>query len=140
MDKKYNEIQLCKKNEFNYQIEITRLESKVKDLEQSNKNLLTKDESWYNDIEYPNLSLKDLEISLKLSDKYTIKTIRSYLVNDSYEIVKNMAKVINSWNASEIIAYRDWALQRNESLIKMFDKIIKESEKPMHDKTIWKQL
>lgn len=126
------------------QLYIARIEQQNKDLliikDKYNDLLLTKQNTSYNDIEEPTMWLKELETSLKLSDKYTLKIISEYLKLDSYEIVKNMAKVMNNWNAWEIIAYRDWALQRNQSLKELFQKIIKESEKPMHDKIKGKQL
>jgi hypothetical protein len=40
-------------------------------------------------------------------DKITVTVIIEYLKLDAYELVKNLAKVTSSENASNIIAYRD---------------------------------
>ena len=42
---------------------------------------------------------------------------------------------MNKDNVSEVIAYRDWALQRNESLIKFLEKFA--VEKTKYDKLKW---
>lgn len=47
-------------------------------------------------------------------DRLITDTIIEYLRLDSYELVKNLAQVTNKENSSEIIAYRDGALGRNE--------------------------
>ena len=96
---KNDEIKSFNKIEFNYQLEIIRLKQKIKDLTaliEKQKELLTKEKTCYNDIDMPNFNINELETSLKLADKFTIKTIKDYLILDSYEIVKNMAKVVNN--------------------------------------------
>ena len=143
LDNKNKEIQLCNKDIFNLQLEVERLKSQNKDLasfKEKYNELLTKEKTNYNEIESPWMSLKELETSLKLSDKYTLKIIIEYLKLDSFELVKNIAKVINSQNSSEIIAFRDWALQRNWTLKELFEKIVKESEKPIHNKLKWEKI
>jgi len=45
--------------------------------------------------------------------------IVDYLKLDSFELVQNMAKVINKDNASDSITYRDGALWRNEAMMKV---------------------
>jgi len=87
----------------------------------------------YNHIEKPDLNLKEIESTLKLWDKFTLNQIISYLKLDSFEMVKNIAWTVNKENASEVIAYRDWALQRNESLIKFLSKF-KSAEKNKIDR------
>ena len=71
----------------------------------------------YNQLEIPNKNLDNLENELRLADKFTMRTIVDYLKLDRYELVANLAKVIDSNNASQIIAYRDWAISRIEVLI-----------------------
>ena len=78
---------------------------------------MTLPENKYNELESPKVSLKDIKDTLKFADKFTLWQIIEYLKIDSFEIVKNLAKVTNSGNASEIIAYRDGALSRNQALI-----------------------
>lgn len=59
------------------------------------KKKLTKQLNSYNEIEKPKFSLKELEIALKEGNKFTMKLISDYLKLDSYELVKNMAKIMN---------------------------------------------
>ena len=80
----------------------------------------------YNEIGIPSEGLKEIETKLAICDKYTANAIADYLVLDSYELVKNLAKTVNSSNASEVIAYRDGALSRNEATIKVLRKIGKD--------------
>jgi len=61
--------------------------------------------------------LAEIESRLKLADKSTIQVIIEYLRTDSAALVENLAKVTNSSNASNLIAYRDGALGRNKALI-----------------------
>jgi hypothetical protein len=68
---------------------------------------LTKKEDLYNVIDLPTTTLKEIEIKLKMVDKITVTVIIEYLKLDAYELVKNLAKVTSSENASNIIAYRD---------------------------------
>lgn len=96
------------------------------------KDRLTKSTNSYNEIEQPKYKLSELEKSLQLADKFTMRQISEYLKLDSYELVKNMAKVMNKDNASEVMAHRDGGLQRNDSLIKILDKLT--VEKTFQDK------
>jgi len=130
-----NELKHCKTDIFNLELLLKRQESEISDLkrklEKKNKESVT-EEKPYNEIDTPRFSLAELESTLKLADKYTMKQIAEYLRLDSYELVKNMAKIMNRDNASEVMAHRDGALQRNESLIRMLDKLSK--EKIVHDR------
>jgi hypothetical protein len=73
---------------------------------------------------------------MKLSDKFTLNQIVHYLKLDSFELVKKIAWTVNKENASNVIAYRDWALWRNECLIKfLFKYATKEKQKV--DKLKW---
>lgn len=78
---------------------------------------LTKNEDRYNVIDFPKMPLKEIEMKFKIIDKITVQVLIEYLKLDSYELVKNLARVTNSENASNIIAYRDGAIGRNEALI-----------------------
>lgn len=75
---------------------------------------MTKKELEYNLIDFPKMPLKEIESRIKIIDKITVQVIIEYLKLDSYELVKNLARRTNSENASNIIAYRDGALGRNE--------------------------
>lgn len=79
--------------------------------------LLQKQEKEYNLIDFPVSSLKDIEKKLTIADKLTIQILIEYLILDEYELVKNLAKITNEGNASNIIAYRDGALGRNRALL-----------------------
>lgn len=96
---------------------------------------MTKEQPLYNEISKPDLSIKQIEASMKLVDKFTLNQIIHYLKLDTFELVKNIAWLVNKDNVSEIIAYRDWALQRNESLIKFLEKFA--VEKTKYDKLKW---
>lgn len=66
----------------------------------------------------PEHTAEELKKALTLADAYVLEKLISYLTLDSYEIVKNLAKITDSSNASQVIAYRDGALSRNEALAK----------------------
>lgn len=91
-------------------------------LENSQKDL-TKQNAEYNLIEFPSMVLAEIESRLKLADKSTIQVIVEYLKTDSAALVENLAKVTNSSNASNLIAYRDGALGRNKALIEKLQTI-----------------
>ena len=76
----------------------------------------------YNSLEIPK-PLNEIETKLKACDKFTLTTIIEYLKIDSFELVKNLAKTTNKDNVSEVIAYRDWALWRNEALTERLQKL-----------------
>jgi hypothetical protein len=95
-------------------------------LEKENEELekdLTKKDNWYNDIYMPELSVKEIEAHLWLFDKFTTDTLTDYLKLDAYELVKNLAKTINSDTAPIVIAYRDWALRTINTLITALSKV-----------------
>jgi len=52
---------------------------------------LTKEQPLYNEISKPELSLKQIEASMKLVDKFTLNQIIHYLKLDTFELVKNIA-------------------------------------------------
>lgn len=114
---------------------LSKAESRNERLESENACLreetdsLTKEVEKYNAIELPTKGLEQIEAELALCDKFTANAIADYLVLDTYELVKNLAKTVNSSNAAEVIAYRDGAIARNEALIAVLRKIGKnESE------------
>ena len=112
---------------LNATVELER--GRVRRLEETNLFLvekldrLTLEPSEYNEIQIPSKGLAQIESELKLCDKYTANAIAEYLEVDWYELVKNIAKTVNSANAAEVIAYRDGALSRNEATIKVLRKI-----------------
>ena len=123
-------------SQVNYTIIYEELEEKkwvIKRLKE--KINLTKEQPLYNEISKPELNLKQIEASMKLTDKFTLNQIIHYLKLDTFEIVKNIAGTMNKDNVSEVIAYRDWALQRNEALIKFLEKYA--VDKTKFDKLKW---
>lgn len=92
----------------------------------------------YNELEKPRFNLKEIEAQIKLIDKLWLRLICDYLKLDSYEIVKNLAWIVNKENVEQVIAYRDGALQRNEQLIKFLEKHTQEKDK--YDRLKGKQL
>ena len=76
-------------------------------------------------VELPQLAVEELKSALKLADSYTMETIIKYLNLDTYELVKNLAKVTNSTNVAETISYKDGAIGRNDALIKLLRESIK---------------
>lgn len=85
------------------------LKDEIERKDELNKSL-TKKESEYNLIEFPSEPLKDIDKKITLIDETTRNALVEYLKIDSYKIVENLAKVTNSDNAANIIAYRDGAL------------------------------
>jgi hypothetical protein len=83
-----------------------KLDYTREELENSQK-LLTRQKTEYNLIEFPSMVLNEIESRLKVADSSTMKVIIEYLKIDSLALVENLAKVTNSSNASNIIAYRD---------------------------------
>ena len=79
-------------------------------------------------IELDNKSIDNIKKDLKWSDEYTKQVIIDYLKLDNFEIVKNLAKITNTSNTAEIIAYRDGVIRTNEAMIKILsDSIWKKS-------------
>mgnify|MGYP003651498802 CR=1 FL=1 len=67
-----------------------------------------------------------------MADKFTLNAIIQYLKLDSYEMVKNMPASLKEDNAVQLIAYVDWALQRNEAMVKMLTKHSVKKEVPSY--------
>lgn len=109
-----------------------KLEEKLKEAQEE----LTKKEDLYNVIDLPTTTLKEIEIKLKMVDKITITVIIEYLKLDAYELVKNLAKVTSSENASNIIAYRDWALSRIQALIEKLSSL-KTIDSQFKNRIVW---
>ena len=134
-DKYSKESKDCKKDIMLLEIQSKSMEEKLKvssGIIAKLRDNLTNQTEPYNEIEKPKYKLADLEKSLQLADKFTMRQISEYLKLDSYELVKNMAKIMNKDNASEVMAHRDGALQRNENLIKILEKLT--VEKTFQDK------
>ena len=107
-------------------LEVSLRETK-KDLEEEkNKNIKLKEKINY--IDLPKHSFADLEKKLMLADIYTLQIIVDYLSLDSYELIKNIASRIDKNNIDNYIAYRDWALWRNEELKKVLLKYISKKD------------
>ena len=109
-----------------------KLEEKLKEAQEE----LTKKEDLYNVIDLPTTTLKEIEIKLKMVDKITVTVIIEYLKLDAYELVKNLAKVTSSENASNIIAYRDWALSRIQALIEKLSSL-KTIDSQFKNRIVW---
>ena len=90
---------------------------------------MTNTQETYNWLSIPKLNLKQIEDSLKLSDKYTMRQLAEYLKIDSLELVKSLADVMVKENAELITAHLNWALKRNDWLIKLLEKNWKEIDK-----------
>ena len=67
----------------------------------------------------PKVDLETIRKALKTADSYILTSLIEYLKLDTYELVKNLSKVVNKGNAAETIAYRDGAIGRNEALTKL---------------------
>lgn len=91
--------------------------------------------SCYNNIEIPSMWLKEIKSKLNKLDTFTVWIIIEWLKIDSYTLVQNIAKTINKANASEVIAFRDWALARNDSLISILNK--NKNKNDYKDKITW---
>ena len=63
----------------------------AKRIVEEQESLTNKDYPLYNDISKPELNLKEIEASLKLSDKFTLSQIIHYLKLDNFEFVKSIA-------------------------------------------------
>ena len=94
----------------------------IKEEKEELEERLNKKDNSYSKLNIPS-PLNEIEAKLKACDKFTLTTIVEYLKLDSFELVKNLAKVTNSTNTAEIIAYRDWALWRNEALMEKLKKL-----------------
>lgn len=124
------EINSLKQSLFHERLEKERLLKQVEDLqikiERIEQRQKEKDEEQVN-IYFPEMNLKQIEAVLKMENsKWIIRQIIQYLKLDSFEFVKWIAGVANKNNVSEVLAYRDGALQRNESLIRFLEKFAKE--------------
>lgn len=113
-----DELAVCSAQAASYQIEaddarttIARLRGEVEHLAQHQAPEYT--------IEVVNSTLDELKKALTLADEYVLSKLIDYAKLDSYELVKNLAKVTNRANVAETIAYRDGALGRNEALIQI---------------------
>lgn len=65
---------------------------------------------------------------MKLWDKETMWWIIDYLRLDSFKLIQWIARTINKDNASEVIAYRDGAIGRNEALINLLSEMTQTKE------------
>ena len=88
---------------------------------------LESSEPKYGNLDFPKFDSKEFEKTLKACHQFTIGVIADYLRLDRFELVKNLAKVTDSSNAATVIAFRDGALSRIESLISVLDKFRKET-------------
>jgi len=77
------------------------------------------------DVDIPKIDAEELKKALKLADSYTMETIMQYIQVDTYELVKKIAKTINSTNFWDVAIYIDGALSRNDALVKLLGECIK---------------
>lgn len=125
------ELELLRKD-----AKIKDLNGKIKKLEKKLEESLTKEEKGYNELSYPTQNLTQIEAALKIGDKYTMKQIIKYLELDTFELVKNMTKIITPETAAVVLAHRDWALRRNEALKKL---LLKYCIEKRTDRKLWSQ-
>lgn len=140
-DDLYFENERQKKEIDNLNIYIQHLEV---NLNETKNELNDKEESIaflkgkINNIDLPKSSLSELEKKLILADNFTLKLIIDYLTLDSFELVKNIASRVNKDNFAEFVAYRDWALWRNEELKKILLKHTSKKE-TFTDRITWEE-
>lgn len=113
--------------ECSLKIESDRLimEGQDRRIERLKNDLSHRREPLEYEIGMPTIDTEELKKALKLADTFTLETIVQYIGNDTYEIVKNLAKVTNEGNAAAVIAYRDGALSRNDALMGTLKEAIK---------------
>lgn len=107
-----------------YQVRLKESENDVQEKRETIKKLKDK----VVDIALPTKGLSEIQAALKLGDKFTINTILEYLKLDTYEFVKTIWWVLNKDNVLQATAYIDWALQRNDSLIKQLSQYTEEKK------------
>lgn len=114
----------CSQNSETYRI---HYEETLKDLDNAKKEIksLTELKDWYNKFDIPPVPLETIEKKLKMADRFTLTTLMEYFYLDNFLLVKNLAKVTNSDNSANIIAYRDWGIARNDAHIKTLEKLSK---------------
>lgn len=93
-------------------------------MEKSNSSLREKlehaNQYWQLDIPRPK---EEIEERLKVLTKSASIALIEYLKLDTYLLVQNLAQVTNKDNVSEVIAYRDGAIGRNNALIERLSKV-----------------
>jgi len=87
-------------------------------------------------ITMPKTSRKETESKLKMCDDYTKSVIIKYIELDNFELVKNIAWVVNKDNSSDVISHMDWWLARNYAMIELLKNSIKDN-KVFNDKIEW---
>jgi len=110
---------------FNLELENATLKQEIKRL---NEKLKDKENIEETELTLPKIDIKGFEAILSLVNKTFITALIEYLKTDSFEIVKSTMSIIDSWNQSEVRAFRNGALKRNESLINILKKYEKEKE------------
>jgi hypothetical protein len=58
-------------------------------------------------VEQPKTTLENTKRLISMCDEFTINTIVKFIDLDNYELIKNLADVTNTENASDIINYRN---------------------------------
>lgn len=119
---------------------LTHISSRNLELEQENtrlreiRNQYEQEKDKYNALDLP-VPLAEIELRMKTLPEVVVKALVEYLKFDSLKLVQNLAQVTNRDNVSEIIAYRDGALGRNEALIERLSKI--QSKTVFTDRIEW---
>lgn len=117
-----NWLNTSKKQVFNLELENITLKEELKRLKEK------QDIEEPLELTLPKIDIKGFEAVLSLVNKTFITALIEYLNTDSFELVKSTMSIIDWNNQSEVIAFRNWALKRNESLIKILKKYEKEKE------------
>ena len=117
-----NKILELKSDLINKDLQIESYKVNYDILKEEKEALETNKQDKYNSLEIPK-PLNEIETKLKACDKFTLVTIVEYLKLDSFELVKNLAKTTNKDNVSEVIAFRDGALSRDEALMDRLQKL-----------------
>ena len=83
----------------------------------------------YHSIVVPDRKLEDLRNGLADLWQHGIQKLIDYLNWDKYLLVQSIVKTINKGNSTEVTAYLDGALSRNDALIVTLAKLLKPTKK-----------
>lgn len=105
-------------------LQVESLEDEKILLESSNKSLRNRlqESNKYGQLDIPKPK-EEIEERLKTLTKSASIALIEYLKLDTYLLVQNLAQVTNKDNVSEVIAYRDGAIGRNQALIERLSKV-----------------
>jgi hypothetical protein len=104
----YKKCKLYEEEIYKLQLQNIKLQDINEDLEkklEKEKNNIKEVKA--KELEIPELTLKQIEKTMYLTDIYTLKQITHYLKLDTYEFVKKIARSINKENVSDAISFMD---------------------------------